>query len=153
MITAQIESFRDCLPELVSVFPIHWAELALFKDRMPLAPQYHEYVRREEAGVLFLATIRWDGSIVGYYTAQCQPGFHYERTFTGTQDMVYVIPEYRDRGLAFPLFRCVERELKRRGAQIWYAGYKTHNPLGMPRLLYKLGFIPADTYMAKWIGQ
>ncbi len=152
MITAQVERFEQCLPELASIFPAHWDELALFKDRMPLAPQYREYVRREQAGALFLATVRWDGSIVGYYVAQVQPGFHYERTLTATLDMVYVIPEYRDRGLALPLFRCVEKELKRRGAQVWYSGYKAHNPLGMPQLLGMLGFEAADNYMVKWIG-
>lgn len=141
------------MPELAAVFPQHWTELALFRDRMPLAPQYQEYVRREQQGSLFLATARWDGRIAAYYTAQCQPGLHYGETFTGTQDMVYVVPELRGRGLALPLFRLVERELKRRGVQVWYAGYKTHNPLGMPRLLTRFGFITADTYMAKWIGQ
>lgn len=153
MITTQIESFVDCLPELTRLFPIHWEELALFKDRMPLAPQYAEYARREREGVLFLATARWNGDIVGYYTAQCAPGFHYGDTFTATHDLVYVLPEVRDRGLAFPLFRLVERELKRRGVQAWYSGYKAHNPLGMPELLSVLGFKPADSYMVKWIGQ
>lgn len=152
MISAQIESFEAALPELLAIFPTHWAELALFRDRMPLSPQYREYIKRERAGVLFLATIRMNGRIVGYYTAQAAPGFHYESTFTATMDMVYVLPEVRDRGLALPLFRCVERELKRRGVQLWYSGFKTHNPLGMPRLLGLLGFRDADTYMARWIG-
>ncbi len=152
MITAQIERFELCLPELAAIFPDHWEELGLFRQSMPLAPQYHEYVRREQAGALFLATVRWDGRIVGYYVAQVQPGFHYERTLTATQDMVYVLPEFRNHGLALPLFRRVEKELRRRGAQIWYAGWKTHSPLGMDRLLGMFGFIPADTYVAKWLG-
>ena len=151
MITAQIESFERCLPELVQLFPAHWEELALFKDRMPLAPQYAEYVRRERAGLLFLATVRWNAKIVAYYTAQVAPGFHYGKTLTGTQDMVWVTPEARNKGLSLPLHRCVEKELRRRGVGPWYAGYKTHNPLGMPKLLDKFGFIPADTYMVKWL--
>jgi len=153
MITAQIESFVDCAPELARLFPMHWEELALFRDRMPLSPQYAEYARREREGVLFLATIRWNGDIVGYYTAQCAPGLHYGSTLSATHDLVYVLPEVRDRGLAFPLFRLVERELKRRGVQVWYSGYKADKPLGMPGLLSTLGFKPSDHYCAKWIGQ
>lgn len=152
MITAQVESFERCLPELAAVFPQHWTELALFRDRMALAPQYDEYVRRERAGSLFLVTVRWDSKLAGYYTAQCQPGFHYADTLTGTQDLVYVVPELRDRGLSIPLFRCVERELRRRGVKLWYAGYKTAKPNGLPGLLKAFGFSDADTYMARWIG-
>ncbi len=153
MITAQVESFVDCASELAAIFPQHWDELALFRDRMPLAPQWQEYARRERDGVLFLVTVRWNGKIVGYYTAQVAPGFHYSQTLTGTHDLVYVIPEARERGLALPLFRCVERELKRRGVRLWFSGFKTHNPLGMPDLLDRLGFVPADQYCAKWIGE
>lgn len=152
MLTAQIESFEKALPELQQCFPRHWEELALFKDHMPLFPQYQEYIRREREGILFLATLRWDGKIVGYYTVQVAPGFHYGTTLTGHMDMVYIVPELRDRGLGFPLFRCVERELRRRGVGPWYSGYKVHNPLGLPEFLTALGFQPADNYMVKWLG-
>lgn len=152
MITAQIESFAACLPELVDLFPIHWAELALFKDRMPLSPQYGEYVRRERDGCLILATVRKDGRIVAYYTAQIALGFHYKETLAATMDMAYVLPDVRGYGFARPLFRRVERELRRRGVLIWYSGFKIHNPLGMPELLGLIGFVPADTYCAKWLG-
>lgn len=152
MITAQVESFEYALPELERIFPVHHNELGLFKDRMPLAPQYDEYIARERAGRLFLVTVRRNGKIAAYYTAQVAPGFHYKNTLTGTQDMVYVVPDERNRGLSLPLFNRVEKELQRRGVQLWYAGLKTHNPLGMPRLLDMLGFQPADTYQAKWIG-
>lgn len=152
MITVAVESFEAAIPELKPLFQIHWSELALFKDRMPLAPQYLEYVDRERSGKLFLATARWDGWIAGYWTVQVAPGFHYETTLTATTDIVYVTPEHRGRGLILPLYRCVEKELKRRGVKLWYCGYKNHNPLGMPELLSALGFIPADQYMAKYIS-
>ncbi len=152
MITFQIESFVACAPELMQLFPVHWNELAIFRNRMPLAPQYQEYARRERDGILFLATARQNGNIVGYYTAQCAPGFHYQSTLTATQDLVYILPEVRNRGLALPLFRLVEKELRRRGVGLWYAGYKTRNHLGMATLLERLGFSAADTYMAKWLG-
>ncbi len=152
MITAQIESIRVCWPELMEIFPFHWRELALFQDTVPLAPQRDEYFRREQDGRLFLATVRWNGKIAAYQISNVAPGFHYGLTLTGTQDIIYVVPEMRDKGLAFPLFRLVEREMKRRGVHIWYAGWKTSNPIGMDRLLPKFGFIPADSYVAKRIG-
>jgi GNAT superfamily N-acetyltransferase len=151
MITAQIESIRACWPELVTIFPIHHAELALFQDRMPLAPQHDEYFRREQNGQLFLATMRWDGRIAAYQITNVAPGFHYGSTLTATQDLVYVHPEMRHKGLAFPLFRLVRRELERRGVKIWHVGYKSAKPLGLDRLLPILGFTPGDTYLSRWI--
>lgn len=153
MITAQVELFADAATELAGIFPSHWEELGLFRDRMPLSPQWKEYVRRERDGILFLVTVRRDGKIAGYYIAQAAPGFHYSTTHTGTMDIAYVIPAERNKGIALPLFRRVERELKRRGVKVWFSGYKVHNPLGMPQLLDLLGFVPADVYCAKWIGE
>lgn len=152
MLTAQIEPFEPAKDELAQIFLRHWEELALFRDKMPLDPQYGEYVNRNRSGVLFLATMRWDGDIVAYYIAQVAPGFHYNSTLCGIGDICYVVPEFRDRGLAYPLFRLVERELRRRGVKVWYSGWKTANPLGMDKLLPALGFGPADSYTAKWIG-
>ena len=40
MITLEVESFIECLPELKPILPIHYEELALNKDEVPLSPQY-----------------------------------------------------------------------------------------------------------------
>lgn len=153
MITAQIESIRACWPELQPIFKIHHAELGLFQDRMPLSPQWQAYFEREQNGTLFLGTMRWNGQIAAYQVTNVAPGFHYGFTLTATQDLVYVHPEMRDKGLAFPLFRLVRRELERRGVKIWHCGYKSAKPLGLDRLLPVLGFSPGDTYHAQWIGR
>lgn len=152
MITVQIDSFEECIPELRPLFQVHHVELGLYKDLMPLDPEYGEYVRREQEGSLFLTTARRNGTLVAYYVAIIRPGFHYHSTLTGTADIYYVVPEMRGRGLALPLFRHVEQELRRRGAQIWYSGGKVHNPLGTFKLHKLLGFRPADMYCVKWIG-
>ena len=152
MITTQLDSFEQCMPELRQLFPLHHVELGLFKDQMPLDPDYVEYVRREREGSLFMVTVRRNGVIVAYYIAVVRPGFHYKSTLTGTADIYYVAPEFRGRGLVLPLFRYVQQELKRRGAQIWYSGNKVHNPLGADKLHKLLGFEPADIYYTKWLG-
>src|ERR1700691_5140527 len=115
MITAQIEPFEPCLPELLVLWPLHWRELALFQDRIPLRPQVQEYLHRTRAGTMFLATVRHNSRMAGYFLFQVNPGFHYGETLTGTTDIFWIIPEFRDRGLFLPLIRCVERELRRRG--------------------------------------
>lgn len=153
MITAQVESFQAAIPELMRLTPQHWSELALYRDRMPLAPQWDEYVRRERAGSLFLAAVRRDGRMAAYYIAQVAPGFHYRLTLTAHMDVMYVTPDDKGAGLCLPLMKTVKRELERRGAQLWYSGWKTANPNGMDRLHGLFGFQPADTHVALWIGK
>lgn len=152
MLSCQVESFERAIPELRELFPAHWQELALFQDHMPLAPQYDEYTRREREGALFLTTARKDGAIVAYYITFVTPGLHYADTLTGQMDIMYVVPGVKGQGISFPLMRCVEAELKRRRAQVWYSGWKAHRPQGMDRLHALLGFQPADVWVAKWIG-
>jgi len=152
MITAQIESFERALPELTPLFEQHWRDLALMQNRVPLAPQYGEYIRREREGSMTLATVRKDGGIVAYYTVQIAPGLHYSQTLTAHMDMMYIVENMKGRGLAFPLLRCVERELKRRHVKVWYSGWKAGKSQGMEYLHDLWGFEPADIHAVKWIG-
>lgn len=118
---------------------------------MPLRPQDAEYIQRDRDGRLFLTTCRRNGELIGYYTTLLHNSLHYDIP-TATMDMIYMKVEHRHRGYAIRLIMFVEKELTRRGVQIWYSGFKTHKPLGLDRALTHLGFGPADTYLVKWIG-
>lgn len=152
MITYQVESYEAALPELKEIFPIHWLELALFQDKMPLRPQDQEYIARDRDGRLFLTTCRRNGELIGYYTCLVHNSLHYDIP-TALMDMIYMRIEFRSRGYAIRMVQFVEKELIKRGIQVWYSGFKTHKPLGLDRALASLGFGPADTYLVKWIGQ
>jgi len=148
----QVELFRNCITELAPLFYVHWRELGLFQDKMPLSPQYEEYIRQEASGTLILITIRKEGLLIGYITIQIVWGLHYRTTPTALTDIVYVAKEYRNRGYALPLFKRAEKELKLRGVKYWMSGFKEHSPLGMPEFLSAFGFAPADIHYSKWIG-
>lgn len=60
MLTAQVESFADRLHELKPLLPLHWEELALDKDKVPLDPQYDTYIAREDHGEVLFVTLRDD---------------------------------------------------------------------------------------------
>jgi hypothetical protein len=152
MITAQVESLTERLDELKPLFPLHWQELALNQDKVPLDPQYEVYLERDARGEVVFVTLRKDGGLVGYFVGFIAPGLHYRTCLTLTMDIFYLHPGHRDGSptAAIRLFRAVEREARRRGVQRWFVGAKLHNDAG--RLFTFLRFEPVETYYSLWLG-
>ena len=150
MITTHIESFTERQEELKPLLPLHWEELALNKDKVPLDPQYDIYVERERRGELLFVTLREAGRLVGYFIGFIAPGLHYRSCLTCTMDIFYVHPEVRCRFAGVRLFKAVKAEVKRRGVQRWFVGSKVHADAS--RLFEALGFEKVETYYSMWLG-
>lgn len=150
MLTAQLESFTEQLEEFKPLFPLHWEELALNKDVVPLDPMYEIYIEREKRGELLFVTLRELGVPVGYFIGFIAPGLHYRTCLTCTMDIFFVHPDKRNGTGGLKLFRFVEKELKRRGVQRWFVGSKCHADAS--RLFEALKFSKVEVYYSKWIG-
>ena len=150
MITPHVESFRDNLDELKTILPLHWEELALNKDKVPLDPQYGIYLAREDAGELLMVTLREAGRMVGYFIGFVAPGLHYRTCLTLTMDIFYVHPEVRCRHGGVRLFKAVQAEAKRRGVQRMFVGSKCHADAS--RLFEALGYKEVERYYSAWLG-
>ena len=150
MITAQVEPYSKCLPELMECYDLHWEELALNKDKVPLDPQYDLYEARDDAGQLLLVTLRETGRLVGYFIGFIAPGFHYKTCLTLTMDIFWTHPDVRGGFSGVKLFRLVEKEAKRRGVHRMFYGSKLHKDAS--RLFEFLKMEPVEVYYSKWIG-
>jgi GNAT superfamily N-acetyltransferase len=150
MLTTQVEPWSEFVVEVQPLFPQHWEELALNKDKVPLAPQYHVYAAREVAGELMVITLRDKGRLVGYFVGIVAPGLHYSTCLTLTMDIFWTHPDIRGGFAGVKLFRAVEKEAKRRGVQRMFYGSKLHKDCGS--LFRYLGLEPIETYYSKWIG-
>lgn len=150
MITAQPEPFPPFLDEVKPLLPLHYEELALNKDKVPLDPQYNVYLARDAAGEVMVITLRRDGELVGYFVGFVAPGLHYRTCLTLQMDIFYIAPEHRGGTGALKLFRAVEREAKRRGIQRMFVGSKWHRDAS--RLFKALGYEMVEIYFSKWIG-
>jgi hypothetical protein len=150
MITAQVEPYSKCLPELMECYDLHWEELALNKDKVPLDPQYDLYEARDNAGQLLLVTLRETGRLVGYFIGFIAPGFHYKTCLTLTMDIFWTHPDVRGGFSGVKLFRLVEKEAKRRGVHRMFYGSKMHKDAS--RLFEYLKMEPVEIYYTKWIG-
>lgn len=150
MITAQIESYTDTLEEMKPLHDRHWEDLALDKDKVPLAPQYDVYLARDAMGEVLYATLREDGVLVGYFIGFVAPGLHYKTCLTLTMDIFWTEYGARNKGGALKLFRLVETEAKRRGVQRLFYGSKLHKDVS--RLFEALKCVKVETYYSKWLG-
>ena len=150
MVTFEVESFRERLPEFEYLLPQHYEELALNKDKVPLAPQWEIYFQFEDAGQLLFVTAREAGEIIGYFIGFVKPGLHYKTCLTCQMDIFYIRKDKRGGRLGIKLFQFVEKELKRRGVQRWFVGSKLHKDASS--LFTYLGFDPVETYFTKWLG-
>lgn len=152
MLTAAIETLHDGLEELKPLLPVHWAELALNQDKVPLDPQYDEYLKREAEGRVIYVTLRETGLLMGYFVGFIAPGLHYQTCLTCHMDIFYVHPDHRGKRGGLILYKALEDELKRRGVQRIYAGFKVHMPEA-ERLYQALGYELCEKTYAKWIGE
>lgn len=150
MITCQVEPFVPFLDEVKPLLPIHWEELALDKDKVPLDPQYEVYLERAARDEALSVTVREDGRLVGYFVGFIAPGLHYKTCLTCTMDIFYVLPEHRGAGAGFFLFKTVEKELRRRGVRRLFAGSKLHKDASW--LFEKLGYTEVERYYSAWLG-
>jgi GNAT superfamily N-acetyltransferase len=150
MITAAPEPWHPTIEEIKPLLPMHWEELALNKDKVPLSPQWHVYDRRDAAGELQLVVLREDGALIGYYIGFVTPGLHYSTCLTAMMDIFYVHPEHRGRRGGIILFQAVEKELRRRGVMRWVVGAKLHNDASP--LFERLKFERIEVYYSKWLG-
>lgn len=150
MITAHVESFESNLDYLKPLLPIHYKELALNQDKVPLSPQFDKYIAAEHRGELLFVGLRKAGELVGYFIGFVAPGLHYSTCLTCQMDIFYVHPEHRGSGAGFQLFKFVEKQLKQRGVQRMFVGSKMHKDASW--LFQKLGYTPVETYYSTWLG-
>lgn len=150
MITSHQEKLVDHLEEIKDLLPLHYKELALEQEHVPLAPQYDIYLAREAAGELIFTVLRDGGEMIGYFLGFIAPGLHYKTCLTCTMDIFFVRPDKRKLGAGLSLFNEVEKELRRRGVQRWFMGSKNHKDASY--LFEKIGATPVETYYSKWLG-
>lgn len=151
MITCHVESFTDRIDELKQIIPMHYEELALNKDKVPLSPQWDIYKQRDAMGGVLFMVMREAGEMIGYFIGFIAPGLHYSTCLTCTMDIFYIRPDKRGSGLpGIKLFREVEKELKRRGVDRWFCGSKTKADASA--LFERLEFDRVEVYYSKWIG-
>lgn len=150
MLTAAPEPWAEFVQEAKPLFPLHWEELALNKDEVPLDPQYHVYDERDAKGMVMVVALRDAGELAGYFIGFVAPGLHYQTCLTLHLDIFWVHPKHRGQMGGIKLFKAVEKEARRRGVQRMFVGSKVHADASF--LFERLGYTRVETVYSVMLG-
>lgn len=131
----------------------HWAEVALNKALMVLAPDEARYLALEASGNFFSLAAFEDEELVGYSGNFIGPHMHYAGLRYANNDVLFVSKEHRNSPLGLRLIRETEAEARRRGARqvLWHG--KQNTPLasllekmqyGVQDILYTRELAPSN---------
>jgi GNAT superfamily N-acetyltransferase len=151
LIEYQVEKWSDVLPEMEPLWPAHYEELSLDKDRVKLGGCLERYAEMENLGILVVVTVRSDKQLVGYYVFMLLPHLHYKDAgLMAYTDMYFLLPEFRKGGTGVKMFLAVEQAMKNAGAVKAYTSHKIHQDHS--ELLKRLGWKASDIVYTKYLG-
>ena len=151
MITYNKEKLFDIVDEIKPILVEHYKEVAMYKDKIQLAPNWEQYEMMEKAGVLKLVTVRDDKTLVGYYVTMVIPNPHYSKDLFAVNDIVLIKPEYRNAKVGVGLFKYVENWMKDLGVSVMTVHMKTFLPFD--KLCEGLGWDYAERLYTKCIKE
>ena len=150
-VSFKVERWADALPEMKILFPEHWEELALDRDKFPMDVCNERYLQCEAANALLLVTARAGRRLIGYYVGMLLPHLHYQSSgMMLHSDMYFVLKEFRN-GVGAKLLMCVQDAAQKRGCVKMYLSCKVHS--NHTQLFQKMGFRQSDIMHVKTFGR
>lgn len=140
------EQLADIWDEAQPLLVEHWAEIGYFDD-IPLEPRLGLYLGAELAGKLYVFTARDGAVLVGYAAYMVDFALHYATMKQACQDVLFLLPAYRDVGNGHDLLAYTEGELRKAGVAAIYQHVK--RAFDFSPLLERMGYEPVETIHVK----
>lgn len=137
-----VERFDDVYPEAHPLLLAHWQELNNDPGSELLSNEAL-YRQAEANNGLLILTARDEGKLVGYSAIFVHQGLHNAAQKQATQDVFYVVPEYRGGMTGTRLIHLAEETLRVESVELVYNHCNMKNPL-LGRLLEALGYKPVS---------
>lgn len=148
----------ELAPELLPLLQKHYDELTLNKDVVELAPDWARYADIEEAGKLYIFTLRDGPTLVGYSLFFLDTHLHYADLLVASNDVLFVDPAYRKTGDGAKLIQFSEDCLTALGARkiTWHVKFNkfvngVEQLLDFRPLLHRAGYADEETMVGKII--
>ena len=130
MITFQIDPWDTFIRDAHYLFPEHYAELSLDKERFQLSLYEDRYRFAEKEGVLHIVTARDDETVIGYWVGAVLPHLHYSKSgLMASTDMYFLTKASRSGNLGFRFVSFIENSLIAKGVVKLYVSWRVHRDL------------------------
>ena len=150
MISFQTEKYIECIAEMQPMLEAQWEEVEGNQDELPLEPDYTQYQKLCEAGMLKVVTARLAGELIGYLVTFVVPHLHHMNTRWASSDVFYIKPEHRNTPIAAKLIHLTEEILRKEGVKMLSLHMKAEVPFD--KLAEGCGFNRFEITYAKYIG-
>jgi hypothetical protein len=117
-IAYQVESLAPVRRDIQPLIERHYEEIAQFKDMQKLDPDWETYETLERLGKLWVMTVRDHGMLVGYFVMVINRALHYKTLLLATEDIHYLLPEYRKGLIGYRLMAKAKQAMKEKGAHM-----------------------------------
>lgn len=138
------------IEEMKPMFPEHWEEVALNRDRIKLNIDFAHYENLALSNGLCIVTVREKGHLVGYWILFLGENPHYKGCRFAVTDIYRILPSYRGRGAGSEMFRFGERYLRATGVVKIVAATKIHRDAG--HVFEALGYSEVERVFTKEIS-
>jgi len=149
MIKFNIEKYSQVNEDIKELIKLHYDEIAVDKDVIPLDPDWDRYKNLCETNVLTIVTARDEGKLVGYSIFFITNHLHYKSTKYANNDLLYLHPDYRRGTTGIKLIKASEKFLldKKVDKILWHIKFNKDFRI----LLHRLGYVDEDVIVGKII--
>jgi len=149
-LTFQWEHFTAISREVLPLWKMHYREIALDQDIIPLDPDWENYFVCDENEILHILTARFNGKLVGYIFNLVGGHNHYTSTRFAHTEMFWLHPRFRKGWEGVRMFQENLRGLKAREVVMTSINFKLHfKNARVGKLLARLGYEATDIVMRK----
>ena len=145
MITYQVESYFTARDD--ALIRMHYDEIALHKEVIPLDPDWNRYDLLDAVGDLVCITARDDGKMIGYSVFILTNHLHYKSTRMASNDVLFLHPDYRKGRIGIRLIEHSERHLRTLDVKkiVWHI--KRANDF--TPILHRMGYLDEEVIVGK----
>jgi GNAT superfamily N-acetyltransferase len=135
-----VESYDSIVDDIRPLLEEHWAELALFKDDIPLDVNWDAYKRGYEAGIIRAYGSRLDDKLIGYAIFQVVARHPHYQHAVAINDVIWIAPAHRNMRVGTALCEFFEDDLRKDGPIVISIETKAHAP-ALAALLQARGYL------------
>ena len=149
-ITYAKETYADIIEDIKPLLETHWQEVANYKDKVPLKPNFSKYQALEKNKALVIMACRDKEKLIGYSIFFLSRHLHYTTCLVASNDVLFLTKAFRKGRVGIKLIQESERLLKNMGVNrvIWHIKPKNN----FSPILIRMGYIQEEIIMGKFLG-